>query len=277
MRNFLKKTIDYLYDKSTIISGGSVIALSIISISKINLFTIDIFGVDKFQLGQVTYYLIVLFAFIFGYTSVCKGNTVAKLEDDNIKKSTKILDLESKLNEVVSETNELFNSYLKLIVRNLKFSHNERISVYKVYNNKFKLLGRSSPNPRLAKIGRKEYPIDKGFIAKGWEEGEFFIDDLPSVDASRTSLNNYIKAVNDIKEIDKEIVESISMKSRSFFVYRLNGYDSNPKAIIVFESLNSKGFVKNDIIESLKGIKQQLVMFIEKNNGVEIKENTLGI
>ena len=67
------------------------------------------------------------------------------------------------------------------------------------------------------------------------------------------------------------------MKSRTFFVYRINGYDGDPKAIIVFESLKAKGFTKEKIIEGLKGIKQHLVMFVENNNGIVIKENSLNI
>ena len=69
----------------------------------------------------------------------------------------------------------------------------------------------------------------------------------------------------------------MKMKSRTFFIYRINGYDGNPRAVLVFESLDEKTFTKEFIIEKLNGVKQPLIMFIEKNNGIVITENLLGI
>ena len=67
------------------------------------------------------------------------------------------------------------------------------------------------------------------------------------------------------------------MKSRNFFIYRINGYDGNPKAVLVFESLQPSCFEKDFIVEKLNGVKQPLVMFIEKNNGIVLTENILGV
>ena len=67
------------------------------------------------------------------------------------------------------------------------------------------------------------------------------------------------------------------MKSRTYFVYRINGYDSSPKAVLVFESLKEKAFKKDFIIEKLKDVKQPLIMFTEKNNGVVAIENNMNI
>src|SRR5690554_346514 len=179
MRIQLKKGIDYIFDKSLIISGVCVVLLSVIDISNVNELTIKAFGSDNFEIGKIFYYVIVILSLIFGAIAVANGKEIYKLEKDSQEKSSKINDLESKLNEVVNETNDLFNSYLRLLVKNLSFTHTERISVYKVYNNKFKLIGRTSVDPLLMEIGRSEYPIDEGFIGKGWREGEFFIENLP--------------------------------------------------------------------------------------------------
>jgi len=48
------------------------------------------------------------------------------------KKINSINDLETKLIEEVNSSNELFNSYLRLLVRNLNFTYNDRISVYSI-------------------------------------------------------------------------------------------------------------------------------------------------
>ncbi len=275
MRKFLKRGIDYLFDKSLIISGICVVLLSVIDISNLNEQTIAVFGIEKFQIGKLFYYLVVLFSMIFGFITVNNGQEIEKLENDNNDKSNKINDLESKLNEVVNETNELFNSYLRLLLKNLNFTHTERISVYKVYQDKFKLIGRTSVDPTLSSAGRRDYPITDGFIGKGWREGEFFINKLPDITANRG--NTYYNAINKISPIPRNVVNNLRMKSRNFFIYRINGYDGNPKAVLVFESLQPTCFEKDFIIDKLNGVKQPLIMFIEKNNGVVITENILGV
>lgn len=279
MRNFLKNSVDYLFDKSLIFSGLCLVILTAVDISNITEWKGMFFGIEDFQYGRFLYYFTMLCAIIFGIISTLSGKEIDKLEKENNLKSIKINDLESNLNEVVNETNELFNSYLKLLVKNLNFTHRERISVYKIYNNRFKLLGRTSVDPILMEIGRTEYPINEGFIGKGWREGEYFIDDLPNPESGRngSGLTAYYNKVNQIHPIPRDVIDNMKMKSRTFFIYRINGYDGNPRAVLVFESLDEKTFTKEFIIEKLNGVKQPLIMFIEKNNGIVITENLLGI
>jgi hypothetical protein len=279
MRIFLKNSIDYLFDKSLIFSGLCLVILTAVDISNINEWKGLFFGIEDFQYGRFLYYFTMLCAIIFGIISTLSGKEIDKLEKENNLKSIKINDLESNLNEVVNETNELFNSYLKLLVKNLNFTHRERISVYKIYNNRFKLLGRTSVDPILMEIGRTEYPINEGFIGKGWREGEYFIDDLPDPESGRngSGLTTYYNRVNQIHPIPRDVIDNMKMKSRTFFIYRINGYDGNPRAVLVFESLDEKTFTKEFIVEKLNGVKQPLIMFIEKNNGIVITENLLGI
>lgn len=160
------------------------------------------------------------------------------------------------------------------MIKNLDFTHTERISVYKVDNNLFKLIGRTSEDPTLMEKGRDCYPIDEGFISIGWKTGEYFIDDLP---CPVQKFTEYYKEVNKISPIPKEVVSTMKMKSRNFFIYRINGYNGTAKALLVFESTLSNKFKKEFIIDKLKGIKLPLVAFIEKNNGVVLIENNLGI
>ena len=260
-------------------SGLCLIILTAVDISNINDWKGIFFGIKDFQYGRILYYFTMLCAIIFGIISTLSGKEIDKLEKENNLKSIKINDLESNLNEVVNETNELFNSYLKLLVKNLNFTHRDRISVYKIYNNRFKLLGRTSVDPILMEIGRAEYPINEGFIGKGWREGEYFIDDLPDPESGRngSGLTAYYNRVNQIHIIPRDVIDNMKMKSRTFFIYRINGYDGNPRAVLVFESLDERTFTKEFIIEKLNGVKQPLIMFIEKNNGIVITENLLGI
>ncbi|WP_298782710.1 hypothetical protein [uncultured Polaribacter sp.] len=271
MRNRIKNLIDWLFDKSSYIASISFVVLTIIDISSLNEWTINAFGIPKLELGKFLYYTSVVFALIFGVKAISSQVENTQLESKNKEQSEKIRDLENSLSEVVNETNELFNSYLKLLVKNLNFTHNERISVYKTYNNEFRLIGRTSVNPNLAKRGRTSYPITDGFIGKGWAEGEFFIQELPSPKASNG--RTYYNKINGINQISRSVIDNLNMKSRNFFIYRINGFDNSPKAVLVFESLEPSAFTKEHIIEKLAGVKQPLVMFIEKNNGVKLLEN----
>ena len=267
------KIWNYLFEKSILISGLSFVGLTIVDISNINELTIEAFGIDEILIGKIMYYILVVVALIFGVFTANNAVEISKIEKDNAEKGAKIVDLESSLNQVVSETVELFNSYLNLLVKNLKFTHNERISVYKVHEGKFCLIGRKSVNPILEQMGRQDYPVNEGLIGKGWAEGDYYIDSLP--DPNRSNGNPYYNQVNQIKKIPRDVCDNIKMKSRTYFMYRINGYDNEPNSIIVMESLNHKAFKKEDAIEGMKGVKQSLIMFVEKYNTNHVNNSNL--
>lgn len=275
-RQFLHKAIDWIFKYSLHISSLAIVSLSVIDISNINDWKSSFWGLTDVPIGKILYYPSVIGAVVFGLVGLSNSKNITDLEKDNKEKGNKIIDLESALNDSIKEMNELFNSYLTLMIKNLNFGHTERISVYKVFENKFVLIGRASDNPILQRIGRSSYPIDEGFIGKGWAEGEYFIDNLP--DPGLRNGDTYYNQVNSICTIDRQVVRDIKMKSRTYFVYRIKGYDNQPKAVLVIESLNQNGFDKAEVINKLAGVKQPLVMFIEKNNGVKLQPtNNLGL
>jgi hypothetical protein len=276
LRKFGHNIIDNLFKYSLHISSILLVALSVIDISNLNDSKVTCWGLKEFPIGKLIYYVVVVATIVFGIFSIQNSQTVSKLERENSENSAKINDLESALNDSITQMNDLFNSYILLIVKNLDFTHTERISVYKVFEEKFLLIGRASTNPNLKKNGRNNYPINEGFIGKGWAEGEFFIDDLP--DPTQRNRDPYYTKVNSICPIPKETIKNMNMASRTFFIYRINGYDNQPKAILVIESLREKAFAKEEVIDKLSGIKQPLVMFVEKNNGIRINnQNNLGL
>lgn len=276
IRKYLHKFIDWLFTSSLQISSASLVILSIIDISNLNDWKESFWGLENVPVGRIIYYPTVIAAIIFGLFSNSNSSSIKNLEEHNEEKGNKIQDLENALNDSIKEMNELFNSYLTLMIKNLNFGHTERISVYKVYEKRFVMIGRASDNPNLQQIGRSSYPIDEGFIGKGWAEGEYFIDSLP--DPSIRNGDTYYNRVNEVCSIDKEVLNNIKMKSRTFFIYRIKGYDNLPKAVLVIESQKEKGFIKEDVVNKLAGVKQPLVMFIEKNNGVKLQPtNDLGL
>ncbi len=276
IRKQLHQSIDWIFKYSLQITSISLVVLSIVDISNLNEWKESFWGLTDVPIGKFIYYPAVISAILFGIFSISNSSNIKDLEEDNKDKGNKIQDLENALNDSIKEMNELFNSYLTLMIKNLNFGHTERISVYKVYENKFVMIGRASDNPNLQQIGRSSYPIDEGFIGKGWAEGEYFINDLP--DPNLRNGDTYYKKVNEVCTIEKEVLNNIKMKSRTFFIYRIKGYDNLPKAVLVIESENEKGFDKADVINKLAGVKQPLVMFIEKNNGVTLQPtNDLGL
>lgn len=276
IRNLTHQFIDWLFKYSAHISCVAIVLLSVIDISNLNDFKLSFWGLTDVPIGYCIYVISVLFAVIFGICGFSNQNDIARLEKENKEKSDKINDLENALSDSVKEMNELFNSYLTLLVKNLNFQSTERISVYKVYEDKFVLIGRASDNPNLQKTGRANYPIEDGFIGKGWEESEYFIDSLP--DPNYRNGDTYFSQANAINKIDRNVLNEITMKSRTYFVYRIKGYDNQPKAVLVAESLKCNAFTKDEIIQKLSGVKQPLVMFIEKNNGVKLQpQNNLGL
>jgi len=276
MRNFLHNIIDWFFKYCYYISSFLLVVLSVIDISDLNDFTMSFASDDKFPIGKVLYYFVVIFSIIFGLAGIQNAKNISDLEIDNTDKAGKIIDLENSFSSVVKERNELFNSYLMLLVKNLNFAHNERISVYKIYENNFILIGRSSNNPNLVLHGRSNYPLNEGFIGKAWAEGEFYIHDLP--DPNLRNGDTYYQRVNAICNIPRNVIQGMTMLSRTFYIYRINGFEGHPKAIIVIESQNPNAFTKEEVIEKLNGVKQPLIMFVEKNSGLNLQNsNNIGL
>lgn len=276
MRKTLHKIIDWFFKYCYYISSSLLVLLSVIDISDLNEFTIKLSSGDEFLLGKVFYYFVVVFSIVFGLAGIQNAKNISDLEKDNEEKAGKIIDLENSFSSVVKERSELFNSYLMLLVKNLNFGHNERISVYKIYENNFILIGRSSNNPNLVAPGRSNYPLNEGFIGKAWGEGEFYIHDLP--DPSLRNGNNYYQRVNSICNIPRDVIQGMRMLSRTFYIYRISGFQGDPKAIIVIESLNANAFTKEEVVDKLESIKQPLIMFVEKNSGLNMQiSNNIGL
>lgn len=264
MYNFSQRILDWVFRYAVYISSISLIFLSVIDISNWNEYKFTGYGLVAFPLGKIFYCIIVLLTILFAFIGIENNYKIRDLQNELQIKARGIIDVETALNDSIKEMNELFNSYLMLLVESLNFTSSERISVYKVYDDKFLLLGRVSKNPTLEKASRNNYPLNEGFICKGWEEGEFFIDNLPDP----SSKLQYYTACNGICAIPKDIINGIKMQSRSFYIKRLAGFDAKPKAIIVIESKLKEAFKKEEIDDKLEIVIQPLIMFIENNNGI---------
>ncbi|UJH92721.1 hypothetical protein LZ575_09825 [Antarcticibacterium sp. 1MA-6-2] len=120
--------------------------------------------------------------------------------------------------------------------------------MYKFQNDKFYIIGRYSSNPVLKDIRRTNYDSDQGLIAKAWQKGEFFLNSgVPDYGHKARTKKNVHDFFNRISKIDKEVLEEMTMKSKSFYL----------KAF-----MDSKGFQRTSIIviesEKIKLLKKRI-------------------
>jgi len=142
-------------------------------------------------------------------------------------------------------------------------NNNGRISLYKHENDNFVLVGRFSNNPDFNDKGRGTYSNKEGFIYLGWTNKEFKIYDIPEYNNKGIE---YITYVRERCNISAKNLNGISMRSRSYYIYRFDNNDARkPLGIIVFETaheaeIDTSLFMNllennNIIIYLLKGLK----------------------
>jgi hypothetical protein len=275
IRNILHTVIDFLIAKSSYFSICFAVLIGVLSIDKVRDHEFNIFDSIKFTIGWTWFFVAIILTIIFQFLATQLQHDAFKLEADNNKKGEDIISLEENINELNNNIDELFRSYLKLMMDNLELTYTERLSVYKVNSEKFILIGRSSANTLFNKNHRPNYPNNEGFIGRAWEVGYFFIKNLPD---SETDFSNYATEVLASCKISKEVLKKIRMKSRSYFIQRINGHNGEEKALLVIESTKPDSLDETKIKDFIKGIERPLIMFIEKIDGYASQPtNQLGL
>lgn len=199
-------------------------------------------------------FLGVLFLLVGLLYNVVEKKSNVPYEELKKDRESQILKLEN-LND---EFYKLCSDNLRFIFKD--FVHNSegggRVSIYKYTDEKFMLIGRYAENPNYNKRKRLEYPSNEGFIAKGWEDREFEIYDIPKYTGNGKAWRDYIKNHCTIPDTT---LRKITMKSSSFYIYRLDNEDSRHQlGIVVFEQMNPKQIDKETIKYILKSQEQQI-------------------
>lgn len=191
-----------------------------------------------------------------------KNKSITSFEKEINDKSAKIQEYESTIEKYGNESYDLFRYSISLLFKDFKLDDRSRISVYKKSNNRFVIMGRFSTNPELDRINRKDYPLEEGFIGKAYREGVFFIDNLPVF--KEGVKQKYYDAVTKLCDINKDVLKTISMKSRTYYCKALTDFRAvDRKAVIVIESLDEKKFSKDNIQKALGEEEERLKYFIE--------------
>lgn len=100
------------------------------------------------------------------------------------------------------------------------------------------LVGRMSANPIYDRSrGRRLYPETEGCLGRAWGESKARADDLPHPGTARPWSAEWIAAQAELG-VPAQTAEALTMPSRSYFAFRIDGRERN-LGVVVFESLNT--------------------------------------
>lgn len=182
-----------------------------------------------------------------------------------------IIELRRKYYRMENERDHLRNDkesmpveIIKHLYKHWNMGYDERITIYRYDSEHFVPIGRYSRNREIIKRGRNKYPKDEGFIGKCWQNGHFYIDDLPDYNSNE---KDYIDEVTKTCFIKKGDLRNMSMKSRTYFCGNLVNKSELAIAVIVVESLKNKlPVTKEELIKDLNGFfGNVLVSTVEAN------------
>lgn len=153
-------------------------------------------------------------------------------------------DLEEKTAELENTNSMLVNNLesvpidmIKIFAKHFKLTNEDRVTLYRVKgNDTFIPVARFSESPIYRRFGRKEYPVDSGYIGECWTKGEIKKEKLPDFEKSP---QKYIERASKSGGMTEEVIKGLQMKSRSFYGKRLHFNGDNPIAIIVIESMHN--------------------------------------
>lgn len=186
---------------------------------------------------QLNIYLIIL-ALLLGLIGILISSREKEKRTNFSRIETELKDTKKILEKIKLEYYKLCNDMIKDIFSPFFISShgNGRVSLYKHSGQNFKLLGRYSQNPEYQKKGIEIYPDNEGFIAKGWCNKTYKIDSIPQWDHKGSKYKSFIKKTCNISD---NRINKINMKSRAYYVYRLDSFDSQAHhGVAVFETID---------------------------------------
>ena len=195
----------------------------------------------------------------------------------DIKYSKKISRLKRELNtyksivvKTSSSAKEKIRNKLLSTVRNLGFYEQDikqdRITIYALEKDKgFYIIDRFSLNPQYEnKHKDKVYPINKGCIAKGYQDGFYYESGTKVCDPNK-NLKKYKDYMNKKYKYKPIEIKDIAMKSRFFAVCRVDckiEQNNENLGVIVYESLLPNRYSEADIRKELSVLSNKISYFL---------------
>ena len=199
-------------------------------------------SISKYIVGKFVY-VIILLIIIFLFNEFMKTAELMKndIELNKIKEENRSLEKIHSNLEDYSENIGLFlenlpKEFLRNVSEFLDLKNSERISLYVLDGDKFRIIGRYSENPKYDRNGRCEYPSDCGYISKCLENNNgnsyYVKEKLPK------RLNKYVEVVSKDTGMNKDDINNLSMKSRTYFTRVIKDRHNKNVGILVIESMN---------------------------------------
>lgn len=202
-------------------------------------------SISKYIVGKFVC-VIILIVIFFLLNEFMKTTELMKndIELNKIKEENRSLEKIRSNLEGYSENIGLFlenlpKEFLRNVSEFLDLKNSERISLYVLDGDKFRIIGRYSENPKYDRNGRCEYPTDCGYISKCLENNNgnsyYVKEKLP--DPKR--LNQYVEAVSKDTGMNEDDIKNLSMKSRTYFTRVTKDRNKKNVGILVIESMKS--------------------------------------
>jgi uncharacterized protein (UPF0335 family) len=200
------------------------------------------------------------------------------------RRSAKRLSLESLRetnHKLIKKIERIKNEYLRHCSDSIKnifpeflSTQDSRVTIYKhqavnEFDQHFTLLGRYSRVPDYNKARDYPYPLE-GFMAYGWNAGEFEIQGVPVWSGKGKKWKKFMKE-NCL--ISDHRLEKIKMKSTSFYIITLDDptTSEDPDGLIVFERTEGKTIDTQALKLILKDREKEIVALLRNMKSLTSK------
>jgi hypothetical protein len=242
-----------LYALPVLITISSSITVSVTTSATINNSWAFFSGTPLGALG-------VLFVWAI-YKDIKTKERYSDIVDDNER-------LRKKINGIEKDLSHYTEGYILSLANVLEFgkqkSNTDRITLYHHDNDGefFIPVERFSYNTRYTKKGRSTYPDDEGCIAKAWQHGEYFENDLPLFE---NNPQQYVERQHKQHGLDKDVAQGLTMKSRLYYGWQIRSVNGNqPLAVIIVESTEPDRWTENELSVFFRKRKRELCEFIDR-------------
>lgn len=184
-------------------------------------------------------FLLGIICIFIGARGTIKDQKSQKDKIESLKNNNRsIEDAEVELSEIKAKIQRLnidsIVLWLKVYSKQRNLTSKDRVSIYYEDKGDLYILARYSKNPKLTKIHKQKFPLDKGIISKAWEDG-FCEYTLPEYEENQSEYMG--KCCNEFGYNEDEI-KNLTMKSSSYYAKAIIDADDHI-GIIVFESYNT--------------------------------------
>ena len=162
---------------------------------------------------------------------------------------------------------------MHMFVDHLRYSDNERISLYRHEGGEFFIAGRYSQNIDFNEVSRIRFPDDEGCLGEAWKTGN-----ITSKRFSTRRKRDYEEWQEHDCRIPLLVAKKIRMKSVAYMAIPINE-SSSRVGVLLLESLVSDNLGEQDVVASLEEHKTYLVEMLKESKRVGLlgRENNMEV